>query len=40
MITMLLERLDIDLKKEYEITIDESSADLFRDIDEESQDEY
>jgi hypothetical protein len=32
--------LDVDLKKENEITIDESSAHLFRDIDEEFQDEY
>ena len=38
--TMLRERLDVDLKKEYEITIDESSAHLFRDIDEEFQEEY
>ena len=38
--TMLRERLDVDLKKECEITIDESSAHLFRDIDEEFQDEY
>ena len=38
--TVVRERLDVDLKKEYEITIDESSAHLFRDIDEEFQDEY
>ena len=38
--TMLRERLDVDMKKEYEITIDESSAHFFRDIDEEFQDEY
>ena len=37
---LLRERLDVDLDKEYEITIDESSAPLFRDIDEEFQDEY
>jgi hypothetical protein len=37
---MLRERLDVDLYKEYEITIDESSAPLFRDIDEEFQEEY
>jgi hypothetical protein len=38
--TMLRERLDVDMKKVYEITFDESSAPLFRDIDEEFQDEY
>lgn len=37
---MLRERLDVDLSKEYEISIDESSTPLFRDIDEEFQDEY
>jgi hypothetical protein len=34
------ERLDVDLYKKHEITIDESSAPLFRDIDEEFRDEY
>jgi len=38
--TVLRERLDVDLNKKYEITIDESSAPLFRDIDEEFQEEY
>jgi len=37
---MFRERLDVDLDKKHEITIDESSAPLFRDIDEEFQDEY
>jgi hypothetical protein len=37
---LLRERLDVDLTKEYEISIDESSTPLFRDIDEEFQDEY
>ena len=37
---LLRERLDVDLAKEYEISIDESSTPLFRDIDEEFQDEY
>ncbi len=37
---MLRERLDVDLAKEYEISIDESSTPLFRDIDEEFQEEY
>jgi len=37
---MLRERLDVDLDKKHDITIDESSAPLFRDIDEEFQDEY
>lgn len=34
------QRLDVDLYKKHEITIDESSSPLFRDIDEEFRDEY
>jgi hypothetical protein len=34
------ERMDVDMKKVYEITIDESSAPFYRDIDDEFRHEY
>ncbi len=37
---LLFQRMDVDLLKKYEITIDEFSASLFDEIDEEFQDEF
>jgi len=37
---LLNERLDVDLEKMYEVNIDESSSALFRDIDEDFQENY
>lgn len=37
---LLFQRMDVDLVKKYEITIDEFSASLFDEIDEEFQDEF
>lgn len=37
---LLKERLEVDLEKIYEVSIDESSSALFRDIDEDFQEEY
>lgn len=37
---LLFQRMDVDMVKKYEITIDEFSASLFDEIDEEFQDEF